>query len=113
MENKKKKFSETKVGQLLGGLAGKVLPDSGILGVVKNLIDNDSFAGSCSVYETFGVSSTSVTADTGDITLERSAAIATQIVASRRRKGWSQGCIGSLRVGNGPLPSHRVAPDPT
>ena len=41
MENKKKKFSETKVGQLLGGLAGKVLPDSGILGVVKNLIDND------------------------------------------------------------------------
>lgn len=41
MENKKKKFSETKVGQLLGGLAGKVLPDSGILGVVKNLIDTD------------------------------------------------------------------------
>lgn len=41
MENKKKKFSETKVGQLLGGLAGKVLPDSGILGVVKKLIDTD------------------------------------------------------------------------
>ena len=41
MENKKKKFSETKVGQLLSGLAGKVLPDSGVLGVVKNLIDND------------------------------------------------------------------------
>jgi len=41
MENKKKKFSETKVGQLLGGLAGKILPDSGVLGVVKNLIDTD------------------------------------------------------------------------
>ena len=38
---KKKKFSETKVGQLLGGLAGKVLPDSGVLGIVKNLIDTD------------------------------------------------------------------------
>lgn len=42
MENKKKKFSETKVGQLLGGLAGKLLPDSGVLGVVKNLIDTDN-----------------------------------------------------------------------
>jgi len=41
MLKKKKKFSETKVGQLLGGLAGKVLPDSGVLGIVKNLIDND------------------------------------------------------------------------
>lgn len=41
MESKKKKFSETKVGQILGNLAGKVLPDSGVLGVVKNLIDND------------------------------------------------------------------------
>jgi len=41
METKKKKFSETKVGQLLGGLAGKILPDSGVLGVVKNLIEID------------------------------------------------------------------------
>lgn len=38
---KKKKFSETKVGQIIGGLAGKVLPDSGVLGIVKNLIDTD------------------------------------------------------------------------
>lgn len=42
METKrKKKFSETKVGQIIGGLAGKVLPDSGVLGIVKNLIDTD------------------------------------------------------------------------
>lgn len=41
MLKKKKKFSETKVGQIIGGLAGKVLPDSGVLGIVKNLIDTD------------------------------------------------------------------------
>ena len=38
---KKKPFKETKVGQLLSGLAGSVLPDKGLLGVVKNIIDND------------------------------------------------------------------------
>jgi len=41
METKKKKFNETKVGKFLTGLAGNILPDSGVLGVVKNLIDND------------------------------------------------------------------------
>jgi len=41
MEQKKKPFKETKVGQLLQGLAGTVLPDKGLLGVVKNLIDDD------------------------------------------------------------------------
>jgi len=41
----KKKFKDTKVGQFilkkLPGLVGDVLPDKGVLGVVKNLIDND------------------------------------------------------------------------
>jgi hypothetical protein len=41
----KKSFKETKVGQFLlkklPGLVGDVLPDKGVLGVVKNLIDND------------------------------------------------------------------------
>ena len=44
-DKKKKKFKDTKVGQfLLKKLPGFVsgnLPDKGILGVVKNLIDND------------------------------------------------------------------------
>ncbi len=43
----KKKFKETKVGQFLLGKSGvldslaEVLPDKGLLGVVKNLIDRD------------------------------------------------------------------------
>lgn len=41
----KKPFKETKVGQFLlkklPGLVGDVLPDKGVLGIVKNLIDND------------------------------------------------------------------------
>jgi len=43
----KKKFKETKVGQFLLGKSGvldslaDVLPDTGLLGVVKNLIDRD------------------------------------------------------------------------
>ena len=44
----KKKFSETKVGQFLAGAApgilgtvGDILPDSGVLGVVKNLISKE------------------------------------------------------------------------
>ena len=44
----KKKFSETKVGKFLSkaapgilGTVGNVLPDNGILGVVKNLIHKD------------------------------------------------------------------------
>jgi hypothetical protein len=43
----KKKFKETKVGQFLLGKSGvldslaDVLPDKGLLGVVKNLIDRD------------------------------------------------------------------------
>jgi len=44
----KKKFSETKVGQFLlnkgsslFNVVGDVLPDTGLLGVVKNLIDKD------------------------------------------------------------------------
>ena len=43
----KKKFKETKVGQFLLGKSGvldslaEVLPDKGLLGVVKNLIDKD------------------------------------------------------------------------
>ncbi len=43
----KKKFKETKVGQFLLGKSGvldslaDVLPDKGLLGVVKNLIDKD------------------------------------------------------------------------
>ena len=45
---KKKKFSETKVGQFLTGAApgilntvGDVLPNNGVFGVVKNLISKD------------------------------------------------------------------------
>jgi hypothetical protein len=42
----KKKFNETKVGKFilekLPGFVSGALPDSGVLGVVKNLIDNDS-----------------------------------------------------------------------
>lgn len=41
----KKKFNETKVGkfilQKLPGFVSGALPDKGVLGVVKNLIDND------------------------------------------------------------------------
>ena len=41
----KKKFNETKVGkfilQKLPGFVSGALPDNGVLGVVKNLIDND------------------------------------------------------------------------
>lgn len=44
----KKKFSETKVGQFLAksapgilGTVGEILPDSGVLGVVKNLISKE------------------------------------------------------------------------
>ena len=40
METKRKKFADTKVGKLLGKATG-LLPDEGLLGVVKNLIDND------------------------------------------------------------------------
>lgn len=35
-----KKFSETKVGKLIGKIAG-VLPDKGVLSVLKNIIDTD------------------------------------------------------------------------
>lgn len=42
----KKPFKDTKVGQFLlkklPGFVGDVLPDKGVLGVVKNLIDNDT-----------------------------------------------------------------------
>ena len=44
----KKKFNETKVGQFLSkaapgilGTVGNVLPDNGVLGLVKNLIQKD------------------------------------------------------------------------
>ena len=44
----KKKFKETKLGKLIGniapnilGVAGDLLPDAGVLGMVKNLIDKD------------------------------------------------------------------------
>lgn len=44
----KKKFKDTKVGKLVGkiapgilGVAGNLLPDAGVLGMVKNLIDKD------------------------------------------------------------------------
>jgi len=36
----KKPFKETKLGKILGKATG-LLPDEGLLGVVKNLIDND------------------------------------------------------------------------
>ncbi|MGA1703227.1 MAG: hypothetical protein ACO393_05895 [Methylophilaceae bacterium] len=42
----KKPFKETKVGQFLlkklPGFVGDALPDKGVLGIVKNLIDNDT-----------------------------------------------------------------------
>ena len=45
----KKKFSETKVGKFLSqaapnilGVAGDILPDAGVLGMVKNLIQKDN-----------------------------------------------------------------------
>jgi hypothetical protein len=45
----KKKFNETKVGKFLSkaapgilDLAGNVLPDAGVLGLVKNLIHKDT-----------------------------------------------------------------------
>lgn len=48
MSKPKKKFKETKVGKLIGniapnilGVAGDLLPDAGVLGMVKNLIDKD------------------------------------------------------------------------
>ena len=44
----KKKFKDTKVGKIVGkiapnilGVAGDLLPDAGVLGIVKNLIDKD------------------------------------------------------------------------
>tara|TARA_R110000764_G_scaffold10226_1_gene31557 strand:+ start:2854 stop:3336 length:483 start_codon:yes stop_codon:yes gene_type:complete len=44
----KKKFKDTKLGQFLKkagpgilDIAGELLPDAGVLGIVKNLIDND------------------------------------------------------------------------
>ena len=48
MSKPKKKFSETKVGAFLSkaapgilGIAGDVLPDAGVLGMVKNLIQKE------------------------------------------------------------------------
>jgi len=48
MSDKKKRFKDTKVGQFLSkaapgilGTVGDVLPDSGVLGVVKNLIQKE------------------------------------------------------------------------
>jgi len=48
MGKPKKKFSETKVGAFLSkaapsilGIAGDVIPDAGVLGLVKNLISKD------------------------------------------------------------------------
>jgi len=48
MSKSKKKFSETKVGAFLAkaapgiiGIAGDVLPDAGVLGMVKNLIQKE------------------------------------------------------------------------
>lgn len=47
-EKPKKKFKETKVGKFLAkiapsilGVAGDLLPDAGVLGIVKNLIEKD------------------------------------------------------------------------
>jgi len=43
--DKKKKFKDTKVGQFilkkLPNFASNILPDNGVLGIVKNLIDNE------------------------------------------------------------------------
>ena len=48
MSNSRKKFKDTKVGRLLKtvapgilGVAGDLLPNAGVLGMVKNLIDKD------------------------------------------------------------------------
>ncbi len=48
MGKPKKKFKETKVGKFLAkiapgilGVAGDLLPDAGVLGIVKNLIEKD------------------------------------------------------------------------
>tara|TARA_S200000501_G_scaffold5556_1_gene4851 strand:- start:27231 stop:27689 length:459 start_codon:yes stop_codon:yes gene_type:complete len=47
MSDKRKKFKDTKVGQFLLGKSGlvqaigDVMPDKGLLGIVKNLINND------------------------------------------------------------------------
>lgn len=48
MSKPKKKFSETKVGQFLSqkvpsilGVVGDVLPDAGVLGIVKSLIEKE------------------------------------------------------------------------
>ena len=44
-KDKKKKFKDTKVGQFLlkklPGFASDILPEKGVLGVIKNIIDND------------------------------------------------------------------------
>ena len=40
MENKKPRFWETKIGKIIGG-AKEILPNNGVLGVLKNLIDSD------------------------------------------------------------------------
>jgi hypothetical protein len=48
MSKPKKKFRETKVGKIIGGIApgilnvaGDLLPDAGVLGIVKNLVAKD------------------------------------------------------------------------
>ena len=45
MSKQKKKFKDTKVGQFIlkkiPGFVGNILPQKGVLGVVKNLIDNE------------------------------------------------------------------------
>jgi len=48
METTKKKFKDTKLGKFLAkvapkvlGIAGDLLPDAGVLGMVKNLIEKD------------------------------------------------------------------------
>lgn len=48
MSKPKKKFKETKLGKLVGniapnilGVAGDLLPDAGVLGIVKNLVSKD------------------------------------------------------------------------
>ena len=45
MSKQKKNFKDTKVGQFilkkLPGFVGNILPEKGVLGVVKNLIDNE------------------------------------------------------------------------
>ena len=48
MSKPKKKFKETKLGKIIGGIApnilgvaGDLLPDAGVLGIVKNLVSKD------------------------------------------------------------------------